>query len=1731
VLSGRQMRAVPLVAIGLILVCVPVWRAASQGNAEHQYGPNLLPLVPPSMGPLSNHTYIGHTLPPLPRSVGTAQGGPWPDSNLTPNTLATSEVEPAAAPGLTMNRVAFSTTGVDADGDFRIDPSLPADPGFVPNYNIWTMRPDGSEARQVTNLPGDEREPAWDPGSRWIAFSYRAKPEGNWDIYLINLNTLAVQQLTFGAGNKRHPTFSMDGNWVAFQWDINGNWDIYKTPTSRWEPVQLTTSPTDDTDPAWCPAANLIAYTGTAGAGKRIFVMDQDGGNQTVLSNGGMGGRGNDVEPAWLWIETAAASNIDIVFASDRLTSGADPHRDYNIFRMTEQGEIDGPEAVLLTNKDEATDEADDRNPAVSPELQRASMRVFFESTRDDPTRRTWDIWTFFVTDRRPPELVELPWVSQRELAPGSTVKIYARVRDWDTGVRSVVAVLKNAEPLDPVRGGPNSANWLVNWTYHDGDFDATTGGVRFLEYDCPEVARIPLDPEPGSGSTIGEGAVFSGEYDTELVGHDYIIDIEVVDEVGNSLRYDDVYGFTTRAFQPKTNVLFVNDYCEGQSFLYKLGYNNDYAAAYPVESYYLYNPSGLDPNGTNPWGGVRFDTIRGYYQERYDVWRIICRGPIPPWVYQYYLPTVEYQLDPQEALSDPDNAQPTRRVLVADRAIVWACPHAGDLWVARGGLIDAATQADLALFLERGGRLFISGEDIAWALTMNGTTPNDFLRQYLRADFVRDTPVLVGTYPRLGYPDLNEPIIGNQPQWWRLPREIGYTFTARSRDNDPVADDPWAGSGPISIEHEQYLGVAQQPDHPVSLVTPRLDPSGPDYTDAAEFSFRPDIIQEQAGAVKLYALGDNYDQGPTIGLRYEDLNTGAKVIYLAFGFEQIHRRWSAGICYNHRANLMHNALCWMRTSGFQGRVLGVDGKPVLSPTPIVYCYRQRAGQPRELVAAVRCQNDGTYVMQGLGPDFYTLEATRPGYTIDKYDGEFVHGGLGFRIVDFVIKQREPGSISGIVTAEATGQAIQGVKVCVSPYVPEEDEGEPTQPPPGEWPRCTVTGFDGSYTISELPAGDYEITVDGSEVGYGVVGPDVVTVNAGGTTRADFALPAADGRIVATVLARDEEGNVKGPLAGATVDVLSAGRKITSGVTDTQGVARIAVQPGQYTVVGDAPGYGRSAPQPVAVRSQEDTAVTILMDPQPPGSVLGRIVSGVSGQPVGGVEIRLLVGGVQYASVVSTGELQRDTPDGPLYNFKFTQAPAGTVVVRPIAEGYASEPRELSVIVVSGEETSGLLFRLTSLHTFPAGLQLISLPGDYRGVDPRSIFGLAATQRLRLAAWEATRNQYSVYPHAPADVIRPGWGYWLLLDAPTELTREGLPAQSPTEIAVYGRGDGRPTWNLIGAPFTRAIDVYSIRVRDANGNESDWQTAQSRRKILSVLYAYVLGAYQPSQTLSPYLGYWVAVNEPLTLITRDVGLAQRPESAATAFPALGDGGWAIQLTVRAGEQTDACLYLGVRPDATEGFDPGIDQPKPPQPAVAPYVYASAVHEDWGRLNGSYAVDMRPSANNQVYRVMVDTNMAGEEVSVSWPDLSGVPANVKPVLYDPGAGKRVYMRTCNGYSFVSRGPRELQVELRSRGASALVVSALQAIGHGRQVDIQYTLSQQARVRAEIMNMAGRVVRVLTHDQLQQAGRSRVVWDCRNHSGTPVPAGRYLVVVRAYSEEGECTQAVGTLSVGR
>lgn len=86
------------------------------------------------------------------------------------------------------------------------------------DLQLWVMRKDGSEKRQVTDLPGASFAPFFTPdGKRLIFSSNTADPRGrNFDLYLVDLDGGNLEPVTTEETFDGFPMFSPDGRYLAF---------------------------------------------------------------------------------------------------------------------------------------------------------------------------------------------------------------------------------------------------------------------------------------------------------------------------------------------------------------------------------------------------------------------------------------------------------------------------------------------------------------------------------------------------------------------------------------------------------------------------------------------------------------------------------------------------------------------------------------------------------------------------------------------------------------------------------------------------------------------------------------------------------------------------------------------------------------------------------------------------------------------------------------------------------------------------------------------------------------------------------------------------------------------------------------------------------------------------------------------------------------------------------------------------------------------------------------------------------------------------------------------------------------------------------------------------------------------------------------------------------------------------------------------------------------------------
>ncbi|MFQ6098088.1 MAG: FlgD immunoglobulin-like domain containing protein, partial [Armatimonadota bacterium] len=113
-----------------------------------------------------------------------------------------------------------------------------------------------------------------------------------------------------------------------------------------------------------------------------------------------------------------------------------------------------------------------------------------------------------------------------------------------------------------------------------------------------------------------------------------------------------------------------------------------------------------------------------------------------------------------------------------------------------------------------------------------------------------------------------------------------------------------------------------------------------------------------------------------------------------------------------------------------------------------------------------------------------------------------------------------------------------------------------------------------------------------------------------------------------------------------------------------------------------------------------------------------------------------------------------------------------------------------------------------------------------------------------------------------------------------------------------------------------------------------------------------------------------------------------------------------------------------------------------------------------------------------------------------------------------------------------GARHFRLEVSRGQDAALTVTGLSAVpNRGRGAQISFNLSVPASVRADIVNVAGRVIATLSSQGTVAAGRAYLTWDGTNKAGAIVPPGTYLVRVTAADEDGQRARGVTALLLGR
>jgi len=209
------------------------------------------------------------------------------------------------------------------------------------NWEVYVMRSDGRNQRNLTKNPADDGYPAWAPDGRWIAFSSDQGKLGTGmrRIFIMAPNGRRLRATTQDYyEDASHPAWSPDSQKILFSSKKDGNTDIYVLDITTNRITNLTNNSFINDYPAWSPdgASIIFASDQYSHDPERldIYIMDNTGANQRPLITWDSDER----HPAW------SKDGNEIVFISDRTNVGDRNGRELYIMRK------DGRDIRRLTN-------------------------------------------------------------------------------------------------------------------------------------------------------------------------------------------------------------------------------------------------------------------------------------------------------------------------------------------------------------------------------------------------------------------------------------------------------------------------------------------------------------------------------------------------------------------------------------------------------------------------------------------------------------------------------------------------------------------------------------------------------------------------------------------------------------------------------------------------------------------------------------------------------------------------------------------------------------------------------------------------------------------------------------------------------------------------------------------------------------------------------------------------------------------------------------------------------------------------------------------------------------------------------------------------------------------------------------------------------------------------------------------------------------------------------------
>jgi uncharacterized repeat protein (TIGR01451 family) len=170
--------------------------------------------------------------------------------------------------------------------------------GLKEYAEVYVMNANGSDQTRLTeDSTSDYLEDmalSWSPDSTRLVFvKYYNKDRNKGNIYVVDVNTKVVTQLTDKDSASHSPQWSPDGTKIAFSTYLDDSYEIATMSPDGTNVVNLTGTAKGDYTPRWSVDGHKISFISNRDGQKELYVMNADGSGQSRLTT--RTGTGSDI--------------------------------------------------------------------------------------------------------------------------------------------------------------------------------------------------------------------------------------------------------------------------------------------------------------------------------------------------------------------------------------------------------------------------------------------------------------------------------------------------------------------------------------------------------------------------------------------------------------------------------------------------------------------------------------------------------------------------------------------------------------------------------------------------------------------------------------------------------------------------------------------------------------------------------------------------------------------------------------------------------------------------------------------------------------------------------------------------------------------------------------------------------------------------------------------------------------------------------------------------------------------------------------------------------------------------------------------------------------------------------------------------------------------------------------------------------------------------------------------